>query len=131
MPDLPLLAPTADCPDQDCPATIGQRHGTECSIAICLDSGIQRKLCTVDTAADRTHGCGEQRWTGYPPGSVEAAAHGLWVRPATADDQPHTGWIPCEPGEPDAVPDLDRVMRAGQWNRARQVWELPESSEVR
>ncbi len=122
MPELPQLALTSTCPDTDCRAHIGQRHSRECTTATCLHNGQQRALHLDE---QHEHDCGRQVWTGLPAGTVEAAAHGLWVRPAGADDAPATGWIPCEPQTPGAVPDLDRVMRSGQWNRARQRFDLP------
>lgn len=91
----------------------------------------------VDVAGGSVHVCGEDVWTGRRHGTVEAAAYGLFVRWATdaereaTDDGPAvSGWIPCEPGEPGAVPDLDRVVREGRWNPIRQVWELTEVAGV-
>ncbi len=124
MPDLPRLAKTTECPDPNCKATLGTRHTPDCSKALCLETGAQRKL-HLEAASHLDHDCGQQAWTGYPPGAVEAAAHDLFVRLATPADQPHSGWIPCEPGTPGAVPDLDRVMRIGQWDRDRQRFHIP------
>ena len=124
MPQLPQLARTDRCPDEHCRAPIGTEHTRDCHVAICLHTGAQRLPHTEDPPADPDHDCGLQTWTGYPPGSVEAAAHGLWVRPATAADTPFTGWLPCQPGDPGARPDLDRVMRSATWDRRRQVYDI-------
>lgn len=136
MPDLPQLALIQQCPDSDCRAQIGQKHQPGCLVAICVTTGQQRILhgenppppADLPIDAD-VHICGTDVWTGRPHGTDEAAEHGLYVRPAAAADSPLTGWIPCQPGEAGAVPDLDRVVRAGRWNPIRQMFEL--GSEVR
>ncbi len=135
MPHLPKLA-SAEITDQcpDCKVRIGEQHLADCLVAICIISGQQRALhgelpdlpvpagLPVDLDV---HTCGSDVWTGRLHGVVEAVAYGLWVRPATADESALTeGWVPCEAGEPGAVPDLDRLARTGRWNPIRQVWEL-------
>lgn len=140
MPNLPTLALVDRCPEPDCQARIGEKHLIDCHTAICVMTGQQRILHAADPPPPVTiaawcagvvpvdldvHICGEDVWTGRPHGAVEAAANGLFVRPATTDDAPQTGWLPCQPGEPGAAPDLNRLVRTGTWNPIRQVWELP------
>lgn len=76
------------------------------------------------------HLCGQDVWTGWPHGAIEAAEYGLFVREATTADQPLTGWIPCQPTDPGAVPDLDRLVRSGTWNSVRQVFVLAGGSHA-
>lgn len=133
MPDLPKLARVDRCPD--CTAELGAKHQPDCQIAICVTTGHQRLMHAIHPPPPTPglpididfHTCGEQVWTGYPTGAVEAAAYGLFVRLAALADAPIVGWIPCEPGDPAAVPDLDRLVRTAQWNPIRQTFELPEA----
>ncbi len=138
MPSLPQLAPAANCPDRDCGVPIGTKHRPDCQIAICVSTGHQRLIhhhgerrppVDLGEALVDVHVCGEDVWAGYPHGAVEAAAAGLFVRPATPD-APRTRWVPCTPGYPGAVPDLARVVKTGTWNPVRQVWEIPEASNA-
>lgn len=132
MPNLPQLARVDRCPD--CTVGIGVKHRIDCLVALCVMTGQARVLHAIDQPPPPAglpfdldvHTCGEAVWTGYPAGAVEAAAYGLFVRPADPADAPFVGWIPCEPGEPGAVPDLDRLVRSAQWNPIRQVFELHE-----
>jgi hypothetical protein len=149
MPDLPTL-PTVDrCPDPACDVALGVKHLPECGVAICVSTGHQRLLhdpslalavcvdiypgqpvvggaplchldCGIPVWRHGGHICGEDVWTGFPHGSIEAVAAGLFVY---RDDT--GGWTPCGPGTPDAVPDLTRVAATGTWNPIRQLWELP------
>jgi len=133
MPDLPKLNPVDSCPDSHCEAPIGRKHTMDCLVAVCVTTGQQRILHAGDppplTAGLHVevdaHICGDDVWAGWPHGAVEAAAYGLFVRHTTDADAGLTGWIPCDPGEPGAVPDLDRLARSGTWNPIRQVWEMP------
>lgn len=131
MPDLPQLPLVDRCPD--CKVPVGSRHTAGCLTAVCLATGQQRVLHDGETFVaghqvdDDGHHCGEDAWTGRAHGTIEAVAHGLFVRPATEADDPLTGWIPCDPGAPGAHPDLLRVARDGRWNPVRRVWEMPEA----
>lgn len=153
MPDLPQLPIVDRCPDLDCLVPIGTRHLPECHVAICISTGEQRilhaddrhafgglprnphggldlaALDAIDTLTLDVHICGQDVWTGRRHGTVEAAAAGLFVRKADVEGS-LSGWIPCEPGAPGAVPDLDRVVRDGRWNPIRQVWELEAANDV-
>ncbi len=142
MPDRPKLA-SAEIIDQcpDCKVLIGEQHTADCLVAVCVTTGHQRALhadlpdlpVPAGLPADLDiHTCGFDIWTGRIPGVVEAVAHGLWARPATADESALTeGWVPCGPDEPGAVPDLDRLARTGQWNPIRKRWELTEEEPGR
>lgn len=137
MPHPPQPAPSANCPDLHCQAPIGAPHHHDCLIAICVSTGHQRILHATDEYAAThsaplnpdtpidAHTCGADVWAGHPHGATTAATAGLFARRATAADAPLTGWIPCPPDEPGAVPDIDRLVRSGTWNRTGQIWELP------
>lgn len=118
----PLLV-AETCPDADCETPIGLPHLRDCHIATCLPTGVQRLLHTIEPPAGDHH-CGDQVWAGHHGGAIEAFVEGWFVRPAVPGD-PGDGWIPCNPGEPGAVPDLDRVARSGTWNPDKRRWEIP------
>jgi hypothetical protein len=129
MPDLPRL-PLADlCTDQDCKVPVGAEHRPDCTVAICVSTGHQRLLHLEGPRRPLTdlgglvdaHVCGADIWTGYPRGTVEAAAAGLFV----VRDQSTGRWTPCPDSADGAVPDLTRVIQAGTWNPIRQCWLVP------
>jgi hypothetical protein len=124
VPDLPILTAAQLCSDQDCRVPIGVHHDRDCSIALCLATGVQRILHLVDPPAG-DHDCGTAAWTGFPAGAIEAVAQGWFVRP-DADGPDTARWVPCGQDDPGAVPDLDAVLRAGRWNRDRRIFDLPE-----
>ncbi len=121
---LNLPPPEPNCPDPDCRAPLGAKHLVECDTAICVTTGQQRILHDEHLPLPDDHICGQDVWTGHRHGVREAYEHNLFVRAATADDHPLTGWIPCGPG-PDAVADLHRVASTGRWNPDRQRWDIP------
>lgn len=129
MPDLPILAAVEQCPDPVCGAKLGERHARECTRALCLTDGIQRILHLTDPPSGE-HDCGAAVWIGYPNGAIEAVAQGWFVRPGSAGPR-GARWIPCGQDDLGAVPDLDAVLRAGTWNRDRQIFDLPELTHVR
>lgn len=136
MPELPELADT--CPDHDCKAPIGRKHGMDCSIAICLSTGHQRLLHqNGDTLPAMpglpidvdVHICGDDVWSGWPRGTVEAIELGMYVQPALIDHSPGTpGWVRCEAGDPGAVPDIARIL-AGTWDPIAQTWRPRPDAE--
>ena len=124
MPHLPILAAAERCPDSDCNAEIGQPHTRDCTRVLCIAVGVQRILHLADPP-DGDHDCGLDVWTGHPNGTIEAVAQGWFVRPGSAGPD-GARWVPCGADDPDAVPDLDAVLRAGRWNPTRRIFELPE-----
>lgn len=132
MPDLPPLADT--CLDKDCGAGIDKPHGKNCTVAICISTGQQRVLHQLDDTLPPTPGqpdgidlhiCGTDVWRGWPAGTAEAIAYGLFVQPATIGHTPGTpGWVRCEAGDPGAVPDIARVLDVGDWDPIKQTWTI-------
>jgi hypothetical protein len=109
---------TATCPD--CGAPAGAEHGDGCDVARCLATGHQRLSCTAG------HGCGRDVWTGRWPGEAECAEFGWWARL-----QPPLGWVSCEPGWPDAQPDLNRLHREAVWDPAAHRWRRRHPEVIR
>ncbi len=129
MPKPTILAAVERCPDPECNVKLGEQHRRDCTQTLCLTDGIQRILHLTEPPSG-DHDCGQAVWIGYPNGAIEAVAQGWFVRPAAAGPD-GAGWVPCGQDEPGAVPDLDAVLRAGRWNRARQIFELPELTHAR
>lgn len=110
------------CPD--CQVEPGQPHELGCDVARCPACGMQRLQC-------HEHGDDEALdvlaiWPGVWPGNVECEREGWWCiwRPGNG------GWVTCEPGHPEAVPDLNRLLIAAArrefvWSREHQQWVRP------
>ncbi len=64
------------CPD--CGASPGRPHESGCDVERCSVTGQQSLSCLCDPAEhDRDHDPLFARWTGYWPGSLEAASLGI------------------------------------------------------
>lgn len=82
----------------DCAVLPGEPHHDGCDVARCLRTGGQRLACGED------HDCGNQVWTGAWPGDAECSIYG-WH----SYFEPGRGWVRCDPGHPEAGPDLNRL----------------------
>src|SRR5262249_18838244 len=51
-------------------------------------------------------------WTGEWPGERECREFGWWTKPNLAGP----GYMPCEPDDPEAGPDLNRLRRDAVWD---------------
>jgi len=61
-------------------------------------------------------------WTGRWPGETEATEFGFFCR---WDDE--KGWVRCDPGHPEATPDLNRLNGSHcRWDADAGRWVLPE-----
>lgn len=117
------VTPTATC-CPDCWAEPGSPHTIGCDVARCPACGTQRLQChehDEDRSLDAL-----AIWTGRWPGEVECEREGLWCvwRPYNG------GWVPCEPGHPEAHPDMNTLrIAAGRrelvWSREHQQWVRP------
>jgi len=56
---------------------------------------------------------GQLPWTGYWPGTQECVELGWFAKRIPGKD----GWHPCDPDEPGAAPDLNRLHQDATWNR--------------
>lgn len=136
----------------DCGAEPGQHHQHGCDVERCARCGGQSIGCDciyivngIDPATmefthpevyiegpteemyarwDREWGSRRLRWTGFWPGSLEAAAMGLfcvWV-PEQSPPGPVWGWVPCAEDTPGAGPDLNRLHTHARWDLETQTW---------
>lgn len=104
------------CPDCSAEAT-GQPHADRCDVAVCLVTGLQRLSCEHD------HDHGRDVWTGTVRALADAVALGWFARMV-----PHRGWVACDPGPPDAVPDLNRLYADAVWDPQTLHWR-PRTTE--
>jgi len=109
----------------DCGMPVGYPHEEGCDVATCLTTGHQKLSCGV--LRDTHPGdCGEDVWTGYWPGTIQAAAAGLW-----ASLIPGRSWQPSNWSDLDAIPDLNGLTTMGTWDRQAHRWIMSERSSSR
>jgi hypothetical protein len=97
----------------DCGAAPGEHHRPDCDIERCPYCGGQLIVCGHDPPLDD-----RILWDGFWPGEKECAEHGWVVR----FDENQGKYIPCEPGDPDARPDINRFRLEYCWNRRKELW---------
>jgi hypothetical protein len=92
----------------DCGARPGERHRRDCDVEQCSNCGRQRVSCECPSERKRRR----LDWTGQWPGEEECRELGWFCKRV-----PGVGWVPCEEGEPDAEPDLNRLHAEARWDR--------------
>lgn len=100
------------CPVESCGVSVGSRHSKVCSIARCKEHGDQFFSCAND--GEHT----PSLFKGDYPGAKEAIERGLFVRLVEGK-----GWVPCAQDDPQAMPDLNRVMIELKWNTDLEQFE--------
>ena len=109
----------ADC--HDCGAKPGEAHDDGCDVARCTWTGQQRLACGAigPLIGQEAHDCGQDVWTGEWPGHAECREYGLYCY------WPEGGpFIPCGPDHPEALHDLNTLIRCGVWDREAGRWVL-------
>jgi hypothetical protein len=118
---------TVTCPD--CGANVNATHQDGCDVARCLVTGMQRLQCDGLHDIEGPPGCftpavcGDDIWTGLWPGEAECIEYGWYAyfQGAPAGWR-GTGWVRCGPDHPDAVPDLNRLIRDCEWDAKAVRW---------
>lgn len=90
-------------------------------MATCVHTGQQRLACGAigPLIGQEPHDCGHDIWMGEPHGYAECRRYGLWVYcPPTGSP------VPCGPDHPDAIPNMNALIRNGVWDRQTQTWVL-------
>jgi len=86
----------ANC--HDCGAKVGEKHTSGCDTEYCTQCGSQWIDCGC-----LEHRPSQSRWTGYFPGTLEAAGRGWFVKEQASGPR-----VRCEGADPEAEPDLNR-----------------------
>lgn len=139
-------------PCDDCGALPGERHAAGCDIEPCALCGGQRISCGCVyevngmrvSELERKHPKifengptpemeekywsaveavgGPIPWTGLWPGVAECREFGWYAR----RNPNGPGYVPCDPREPGAIPDLNRLLREARWDPHRRRFVRPE-----
>jgi hypothetical protein len=96
----------------DCGARPGQLHKEGCDVERCPGCGFQRITCGCTD--DDIRGLPRQAWTGEWPGWAECREFGWYAKLV-----PGRGWVPCDPDEPGARPNVNRLLTEATWDRKR------------
>ncbi len=107
----------------DCAALPGYEHGEGCDVARCPLCGIQRLQCYKHSRSTKP-----SIWTGIWPGKIECVEHNLWVKEVTRPDPSgvfpyrHVRWEKVTRDDPDAIPDLNELMRL--FMTGQLIWDI-------
>jgi hypothetical protein len=105
------------CPE--CGVGPGQRHKERCDIDMCPYCGFQRLSCGHDVPVDD-----RLVWEGLWPGEKECIEYGWFAR--LESDRV---LVSCGPDNPEAMPDLNRLLRECRWSRSKKRWVKTRSNK--
>jgi hypothetical protein len=97
-------------------------------MARCLRTGQQRLACRAfgHMLGQPEHDCGRDHWPGCDPNADQAARYGLWCY-----CPPRGTPVPCGPEHPEAIPDVNALIRNGVWDRDAAQWVLLDGAPMR
>ena len=98
------------CPD--CGVEPGECHHNCCDVERCPYCGLQLLTCGHDVPYDDL-----LPWDGVWPGARECAEYGWYARLGS-----DSKWTRCQPDDPEASPDLTRLVTEGRWDRDKKRW---------
>src|SRR4051812_14033760 len=93
------------CPE--CGVRIGEPHHRRCDVEPCPYCGRQLTSCSCIGYIPNDD---RMPWTGEWPGVAECREYGLYTKWGRG------GWEPCGADDPEAVPDLNRLIKEGIWD---------------
>jgi hypothetical protein len=101
------------CPD--CGVGIGEIHMSGCDVERCPYCGGQLlSCCCFGNGLDFVPLDDAMPWTGLWPGTAECEEFGWYSKPGPR------GWQSCDPSEPEAMPDLNRLVKDARWDRVQK-----------
>ena len=101
----------------DCGVRPGELHRPGCDVEQCPHCGWQLLTCPIGGYWPPKE-C--LPWTGLLPGVAECREFGWFARLV-----PGKGWVSCDPEEPGAAEDLNRLFVEAKWDRRRKRFVLP------
>jgi hypothetical protein len=99
------------CPD--CGAAQGKYHRLGCDVEQCPYCGGQLYVCGHEPPSDD-----RLAWDGCWPGERECIQNGWYVR----FDKGQGHYIPCDAGDPGAIPDINKFRIEYKWHRKTKRW---------
>jgi hypothetical protein len=107
------------CPE--CRVRPGQVHRAGCDIEQCPYCGGQLISCDCRRRPPLDD---RMPWSGIWPGVAECQEFGWYARLV-----PGAGWVSCDPGEPGATEDLNRLHVEATWDRFEKRFVLRPEPE--
>src|SRR5262245_9119696 len=112
--------------DKSCPkcgVRPGQLHHRGCGVEVCPNCGGQKLSCCCEGKPPARDPRNRRLlWTGEWPGEAECREFGWYAKPGPNNQ----GWVPCQPDEAGAMPDLNRLHIEAVWDRNAQRWVRKE-----
>ena len=107
------------CPD--CNVSVGQFHQLGCDVEQCPYCGRQLLSCCCRAVEHFDSVPDDDRilWMGYWPGDCECEQLRWFCKPGPAN----RGWVPCSRDDPQAIPDLNRLLMEATWAREKKQYE--------
>lgn len=103
----------------DCGAGIGEYHAQNCDSEECFYCGKPLIVCGHAVPLDD-----RSPWEGQLRAAKTAITLGWWALFT------HGNLVECAAGTPNAVPNVDKVYRVCEWDRACLCFRTPPTSEV-
>jgi hypothetical protein len=101
----------------DCGVAPGQLHIPGCVVERCPYCGRQLLSCFCPgIGLDHVPDDDRLAWAGEWPGLAECVEFGWFAKRVPG----RRGWVPCSPDDPDASPDLNRLLLEAAWDRDRK-----------
>lgn len=114
--------PIQNC--HDCGAKPGRYHSPGCDVERCPECGGQLLSCgCYDEMPPKKN---RSPWTGVWPGHEECIEYGFFCkRGPPKHPQALLGWYICNADDPEATPDLNRLVMECIWDKKKRKWVLP------
>jgi len=108
-----------------CEAGPGQFHKEGCDNERCAKCGTQRVSCEPMRGCDGVYQPERIAWSGREPGEAECEQYGYYSKIV-----PEKGWVACDKDDPDAQPDLNRLIMECVWDRQQKRYVKPDKTKL-